>query len=154
GRSRCPRPDRPSTCGSALPCSADSPAAEGRRPMPALRTAPTERPPEPVSSCRNSSLVKLPRRELPCSRHARIPHECAAGIENLRHTAGGPAALPARQARTVRPALAYIQCQSWCDLCHSRFDLYGMRWSMIRLIWFRELRDQLRDRRTVFMIAV
>lgn len=29
-----------------------------------------------------------------------------------------------------------------------------MRWSMIRLIWFRELRDQLRDRRTVFMIAV
>jgi len=29
-----------------------------------------------------------------------------------------------------------------------------MRWSIIRLIWFRELRDQLRDRRTVFMIAV
>src|SRR5690554_1352041 len=29
-----------------------------------------------------------------------------------------------------------------------------MRWSTIRLIWFRELRDQLRDRRTVFMIAV
>src|SRR5687768_10935712 len=29
-----------------------------------------------------------------------------------------------------------------------------MRWWMIRLIWFRELRDQLRDRRTVFMIAV
>ncbi len=29
-----------------------------------------------------------------------------------------------------------------------------MRWSMIRLIWFRELRDQLRDRRTIFMIAV
>src|SRR6516162_7598585 len=29
-----------------------------------------------------------------------------------------------------------------------------MRWSIIRLIWFRELRDQLRDRRTVFMMAV
>ena len=29
-----------------------------------------------------------------------------------------------------------------------------MRWSIIRLIWMRELRDQLRDRRTVFMIAV
>jgi sodium transport system permease protein len=28
-----------------------------------------------------------------------------------------------------------------------------MRWSIIRLIWFRELRDQLRDRRTVFMIV-
>jgi sodium transport system permease protein len=29
-----------------------------------------------------------------------------------------------------------------------------MRWSIIRLIWVRELRDQLRDRRTLFMIAV
>jgi sodium transport system permease protein len=29
-----------------------------------------------------------------------------------------------------------------------------MRWSIIRIIWARELRDQLRDRRTVFMIAV
>src|SRR5262245_36948590 len=29
-----------------------------------------------------------------------------------------------------------------------------MRWSIIRLIWFRDLRDQLRDRRTLFMIAV
>ena len=29
-----------------------------------------------------------------------------------------------------------------------------MRWPIIRLIWFRELRDQLRDRRTVLMIAV
>jgi sodium transport system permease protein len=29
-----------------------------------------------------------------------------------------------------------------------------MRWSIIRLIWARELRDQLRDRRTVFMIVV
>src|ERR1700676_105064 len=29
-----------------------------------------------------------------------------------------------------------------------------MRWSIIRLIWVRELRDQLRDWRTVFMIAV
>jgi sodium transport system permease protein len=29
-----------------------------------------------------------------------------------------------------------------------------MRWSIIRLIWHRELRDQLRDRRTLFMIAV
>jgi sodium transport system permease protein len=29
-----------------------------------------------------------------------------------------------------------------------------MRWSIIRLIWLRELRDQLRDRRTVFMIAI
>jgi sodium transport system permease protein len=28
-----------------------------------------------------------------------------------------------------------------------------MRWSIIRLIWRRELRDQLRDRRTVFMIV-
>src|SRR6266849_7258997 len=29
-----------------------------------------------------------------------------------------------------------------------------MRWSIIRLIWFRELRDQLRDRRTIFMVVV
>jgi sodium transport system permease protein len=29
----------------------------------------------------------------------------------------------------------------------------GMRWSIIRLIWARELRDQLRDRRTVLMIV-
>ena len=29
----------------------------------------------------------------------------------------------------------------------------GTRWSTIRLIWFREMRDQLRDRRTLFMIA-
>src|SRR6185437_10847209 len=29
-----------------------------------------------------------------------------------------------------------------------------MRWSIIRLIWIRELRDRLRDRRTLFMIAV
>src|SRR5438045_3347871 len=29
-----------------------------------------------------------------------------------------------------------------------------MHWSLIRLIWFRDLRDQLRDRRTMFMIAV
>src|SRR3954454_6767544 len=28
-----------------------------------------------------------------------------------------------------------------------------MRWSIIRLIWRRELRDQLRDRRTLFMIV-
>src|SRR5437763_6046910 len=29
-----------------------------------------------------------------------------------------------------------------------------MRWSIIRVIWLRELRDQLRDRRTMFMIVV
>jgi sodium transport system permease protein len=29
-----------------------------------------------------------------------------------------------------------------------------MRWSIVRLIWSRELRDQLRDRRTILMIAV
>jgi sodium transport system permease protein len=29
-----------------------------------------------------------------------------------------------------------------------------MRWPIIRLIWLRDLKDQLRDRRTVFMIAV
>src|SRR5262245_4496065 len=29
-----------------------------------------------------------------------------------------------------------------------------MRWSIIRVIWLRELRGQLRDRRTMFMIAV
>jgi len=29
-----------------------------------------------------------------------------------------------------------------------------MRWPIIRVIWVRELRDQLRDRRTLFMIAV
>lgn len=29
-----------------------------------------------------------------------------------------------------------------------------MRWSIIRLIWLRELRDQLRDRRTLFMVAI
>jgi len=29
-----------------------------------------------------------------------------------------------------------------------------MRWSIVRLIWARELRDQLRDRRTLFMIVV
>src|SRR5437763_1206084 len=28
-----------------------------------------------------------------------------------------------------------------------------MRWSIIRTIWLRELRDQLRDRRTIFMIV-
>src|SRR4051812_34641529 len=28
-----------------------------------------------------------------------------------------------------------------------------MRWSIVRLIWLRELRDQLRDRRTLFMIV-
>src|SRR5262245_30555895 len=28
-----------------------------------------------------------------------------------------------------------------------------MRWATIRLIWIRELRDQLRDRRTLFMVA-
>src|SRR5207247_8592947 len=29
----------------------------------------------------------------------------------------------------------------------------SMRWSIIRIIWLRELRDQLRDRRTLFMVA-
>src|SRR5258707_15380092 len=29
-----------------------------------------------------------------------------------------------------------------------------MRWSVIQVIWFREVRDQLRDRRTLFMIVV
>lgn len=29
-----------------------------------------------------------------------------------------------------------------------------MRWSIIRLIWFREMRDQMRDRRTLFMVVV
>jgi sodium transport system permease protein len=29
-----------------------------------------------------------------------------------------------------------------------------MRWSIVGLIWYRELRDQLRDRRTLFMIVV
>jgi sodium transport system permease protein len=29
-----------------------------------------------------------------------------------------------------------------------------MRWSIVRVIWMRELRDQLRDRRTILMIAV
>ena len=29
-----------------------------------------------------------------------------------------------------------------------------MRWSIIRLIWLRELRDQLRDRRTVVMVVI
>lgn len=29
-----------------------------------------------------------------------------------------------------------------------------MRWNIVRLIWLRELRDQLRDRRTLFMIVV
>src|SRR5947207_1949176 len=29
-----------------------------------------------------------------------------------------------------------------------------MRWSVVRTIWFREVRDQLRDRRTLFMIIV
>ena len=29
-----------------------------------------------------------------------------------------------------------------------------MRWSIVRVIWLRELKDQLRDRRTLFMIAV
>src|SRR5262249_9211356 len=31
---------------------------------------------------------------------------------------------------------------------------YPLRCSIIRLIWLRELRDQLRDRRTVFVMAV
>src|SRR5204862_110353 len=40
--------------------------------------------------------------------------------------------------------------------CRHESPLPGgpMRWSIIRLIWLRELRDQLRDRRTVFLIAV
>ncbi len=29
-----------------------------------------------------------------------------------------------------------------------------MRWSIVRLIWLRDLRDQLRDRRTLFMVLV
>src|SRR5688572_21437523 len=29
-----------------------------------------------------------------------------------------------------------------------------MRWSIIRVIWLREMRDQLRDRRTAFMVVV
>ena len=29
-----------------------------------------------------------------------------------------------------------------------------MRWSVIQVIWLREVRDQLRDRRTLFMIVV
>jgi sodium transport system permease protein len=29
-----------------------------------------------------------------------------------------------------------------------------MRWSVVRLIWYRDLRDQLRDRRTILMIVV
>src|SRR4051812_26595789 len=29
-----------------------------------------------------------------------------------------------------------------------------MRWSIVRVIWRREMRDQLRDRRTLFMIVV
>src|SRR4051794_28637145 len=29
-----------------------------------------------------------------------------------------------------------------------------MRWPVVRTIWFREVRDQLRDRRTLFMILV
>ena len=29
-----------------------------------------------------------------------------------------------------------------------------MNWSNVKLIWLREVRDQLRDRRTLFMIAV
>ena len=33
------------------------------------------------------------------------------------------------------------------------YTMVGMRWSIIRLIWLRELRDQLRDRRTLFMVA-
>jgi sodium transport system permease protein len=36
---------------------------------------------------------------------------------------------------------------------HGR-GFFAMRWSIIRLICTRELRDQLRDRRTIFMIAV
>src|SRR2546429_104212 len=32
-------------------------------------------------------------------------------------------------------------------------DWIGMRWSIVRIIWLRELRDQLRDRRTLFMVA-
>ncbi len=35
-----------------------------------------------------------------------------------------------------------------------RDQVVVMRWSIIRLIWLRELRDQLRDRRTLFMVAV
>src|SRR5215472_4821936 len=29
-----------------------------------------------------------------------------------------------------------------------------MRWPIIRVIWLRELRDQLRDRRTMFLVVV
>src|SRR5258708_28095490 len=31
---------------------------------------------------------------------------------------------------------------------------FSMTWKQVKLIWLREVRDQLRDRRTLFMIAV
>src|SRR5256885_3346241 len=31
---------------------------------------------------------------------------------------------------------------------------WGRSWATVKLIWLREVRDQLRDRRTLFMIAV
>lgn len=31
---------------------------------------------------------------------------------------------------------------------------FSMRWNIVRVIWFRELRDQLRDRRTIMMILI
>src|SRR5688572_11922774 len=43
-----------------------------------------------------------------------------------------------------------------CEPClsDSAGDSVLMRWSIVRVIWLRELRDQLRDRRTVFMIVL
>src|SRR5262245_6359547 len=37
---------------------------------------------------------------------------------------------------------------------HSEFRICNMSWTNVRLIYLRELRDQLRDRRTLFTIAV
>src|SRR4051812_27987685 len=53
-----------------------------------------------------------------------------------------------------------VNLRSRCSLSsrphRSRLQKYGssMNWSNVRLIMAREVRDQLRDRRTIFMIAV
>src|SRR5262249_20660919 len=77
-----------------------------------------------------------------------VPMHCTAQAEF-----GGPAACNIYNASLPWGAIAQFREQ------HATSGLWRagciwMRWSIIRLIWLRELRDQLRDRGTMVMIAV
>src|SRR5438128_1710864 len=56
--------------------------------------------------------------------------------------------------RSPSPSRADPPTRSPKKRCGAGAGSNDMRWSIIRLIWLRELRDQLRDRRTLFMIVV